>query len=101
MKRIISIIVVTTIIFLIGFVFLRVENEDFAATLLDDTGLNSVRIRKHKDAMSWSVSTGSTLSGEVMTGNVLTWSVLTGTTTTWSTSTGTEILSGTLQIEVN
>lgn len=94
MKRILSIIAVTTIIFLIGFVFLRVENEDFAATLLDDTGLNSARIRKNKESMSWSVATGAiltgdTMSGSLFSGNLLTWTTITGTVdTTWSTTTG-------------
>ena len=73
MKRIISIIVVTTIIFLIGFVFLRVENEDFAETLLDDAWLNSARIRKNKEAMSW-----STMSWDVTTGAIMTWVLLSG-----------------------
>ena len=101
MKRVLSIIVVTTIIFLIGFVFLRLQNEEFAETLLDDTGLNSARIRKNKAAMSGSTMSWDVSTGSVMTGDIMSWAVMTGTTSTGSTSTGTEILSGTLQIEVN
>ena len=77
MKRVLSIIIVTTIIFLIGFAFLRVENEDFAATLLDDTGLDATRIRKNKEAMlswakmSWDVTTGSIMTWEATSGAIL------------------------------
>lgn len=106
MKRVLTIIVVTIIIFLIGFVFLRVQNEEFAETLLDDAGLNTARIRKNRATMSWSVMTGATMSGQVMTWDTMSWAMLSWDTMTWSTSSGeqstwTMVLSGTLQIEVN
>ena len=52
MKRVLSIIIVTVIIFLIGFAFLWVNNEEFAEKMVDDVGLNATRIRKHKMSMT-------------------------------------------------
>ena len=76
MKRVLSIIVITTIIFLIGFVFLRVENEDFAATLLDDVRLDSTRIRKNKATLSGAIMTWDVATGSILTGDTMSWSIL-------------------------
>ena len=93
MKRVLSIIIVTVIIFLIGFAFLWVNNEEFAEKMVDDVGLNATRIRKHKMSMTWStvtwsimtwdLATGAMMSGGSMSGMTMTWMLLGSGETTW------------------